>query len=171
MGKGDTEALLMAGVKGVSPELSDLSGLRAVVVWQLSQIWNWGDTGGRLLLLSGVPYLVESVMKPKYIRVQVREGGGVILNVIFNWKINTKWHRPRLKFMHITSILYSMLSKLLLVKLSGEQSLIGFGWCVLPVSRRHKYQSPKWTLSCPFLKVDKWSYLTSVFWIVTAHDG
>lgn len=28
MGKGDTEALLMAGVKGASPELSDLSGLR-----------------------------------------------------------------------------------------------------------------------------------------------
>lgn len=31
----------------------------------------------------------------------------VILNVIFNWKINKKWHRPRLQFKHITTVVSS----------------------------------------------------------------
>lgn len=51
MGKGDKEALLMAGVKRVSPELSDLSGLLYLGSRPESGIEE--TRGGRLLLLSG----------------------------------------------------------------------------------------------------------------------
>lgn len=71
MCKGDSDALLMAGLKRVNPELSDLLGLWLLCFGSFPK-FGIEETGGRLLLLSGVPYLVESVTKPKYIRVQAR---------------------------------------------------------------------------------------------------
>lgn len=43
----------------------------------------------------------------------------VTLNVIFNWKINKKWHCPKLQINRtITAVSDSMLSKMLFIKLS-----------------------------------------------------
>lgn len=79
-------------------------------------------------------------------KIHQSTSGDVILNVIFNWKINTKWHCPRLQFERIITVVSSsMLSKLLFIKLSGKN---GCEWCVVPI---HATTSP-WSVHCPALK-------------------
>lgn len=68
--------------------------------------------------------------------------GDVILNVTFNWKINRKWHCPRLQFKHIIAAVSSA------VCCRSCYSSNGNGWRTLPASR------PPW-VSAPVLPFQK----------------